>query len=40
MNTFLRNNGLSVAFLMLFLFSIIGQTLFGLQEYNKELLEH
>lgn len=40
MNTFLRNNGLSVAFLMLFLFSIIGQTLFGLQEYNKDLLEH
>jgi hypothetical protein len=39
MKTFLRNNGLSIAFILLFLFSICGQTIFGLEEYNKELSE-
>lgn len=39
MKAFLRNNGLSITFLLLFLASIIGQVAFGLQEHNKELLE-
>jgi hypothetical protein len=39
MKTFLRNNGLSIAFILLFLFSVGGQILFGLEEYNKELSE-
>jgi uncharacterized protein DUF6766 len=39
MKTFLRNNALSASFLLLFLFSIIGQVHFGLEEYNKELVE-
>lgn len=39
MKTFLRNNGLSISFLLLFLFSFGGQILFGLKEYNKELAE-
>ena len=33
---FLRHNGLSLAFLFLFLASMAGQIYFGLQEYNKE----
>lgn len=37
MKKFLHNNGLSLAFLLLFVASIIGQTVFGLQEYNSEL---
>lgn len=36
MRKFFKNNGLSVAFLLLFLFSLIGQTITGLHEYNKE----
>lgn len=35
----LKNNGLSVVFLLLFILSIIGQAYFGLQEYNKEMTE-
>jgi len=33
---FIRHNGLSIAFLLLFICSIAGQSYFGLQEYNKE----
>jgi len=39
MRTFLRNNGLSLTFLILFIFSIIGQIIFGFKEYNKEITE-
>ena len=39
MKTFLKNNGLCVTFLILFILSIIGQVKFGLNEYNKELTE-
>lgn len=39
MKTFLKNNGLSVIFLLLFIISIMGQVKFGLDEYNKELAE-
>ncbi len=39
MKTFLKNNGLSVTFLLLFIISIMGQVKFGLDEYNKELAE-
>jgi hypothetical protein len=39
MKTFLRNNSLSIVFILLFLFSIIGQVIFGFEEYNKELTE-
>ncbi|MCU7550059.1 hypothetical protein OCK74_13125 [Chitinophagaceae bacterium LB-8] len=35
----LRNNGLSLVFLLLFLFSIIGQALTGLKEHNQEMEE-
>lgn len=40
MKTFLRNNGLSISFLILFLGAMIGQIIFGLKEYNKELIEN
>ncbi len=36
---FLRNNSLSIVFLLLFLLSMVAQVYFGLQEYNKENLE-
>ncbi|MEO8516015.1 MAG: DUF6766 family protein [Flavobacterium sp.] len=39
MKTFLRNNGLTISFFGLFLISLIGQVYFGLEEYNKELIE-
>lgn len=39
MKTFLRNNSLSVSFILLFVISIIGQVYFGLKEYNKELID-
>jgi hypothetical protein len=39
MKGFLRNNGLSITFLALFVLSIVAQVYFGLQEYNKELIE-
>jgi hypothetical protein len=39
MKTFLRNNGLSICFLALFIGTLFGQVIFGLKEHNKELLE-
>lgn len=39
MRHFLRNNALSLSFLFLFIFSIIGQVYFGIEEYNKELTQ-
>jgi hypothetical protein len=39
MKNFLRNNGLSLCFLLLFIIALIGQIIFGFQEHNKELLE-
>lgn len=40
MKTFLKNNSLSITFLLLFIVAIGAQTIFGLKEYNKELTEH
>jgi len=39
MKKFIKNNSLSIVFFLLFLLSIVGQILFGLEEHNKELLE-
>jgi preprotein translocase subunit SecG len=39
MKTFLRNNGLGIAFLVLFFAALGGQVIFGFKEHNKELLE-
>lgn len=39
MKQILHNNALSLCFLALFLLSLFGQIYFGLEEYNKELLE-
>lgn len=39
MKKFIKNNALSLAFLVLFLGSLIGQTIFGLNEYNEERIE-
>ena len=39
MRSFFRNNGLSLVFITLFLFSLIGQWLTGFHEYNKEQAE-
>ena len=39
MKKFLRNNGLSITFLLLFVFSLIGQIFTGLNEHNKEVTE-
>jgi hypothetical protein len=39
MKTFLRNNALSVCFILLFVLSLLGQIWFGLEEYNKELVD-
>jgi hypothetical protein len=39
MKTFIRNNALSLTFTLLFIFTLIGQIYFGLQEHNKELIE-
>lgn len=39
MRKFLRENGLSVAFILLFLVSLIGQVVSGFHEYNKERQE-
>jgi hypothetical protein len=35
----LRNNSLSIVFLLFFLFSIVGQAITGLKEYNEEMKE-
>lgn len=40
MKTFLRNNGLSVCFFLLFVAAFVGQIIFGFEEYNKDLLEN
>jgi hypothetical protein len=37
MRQFIKNNALSIVFVLLFLFSLIGQTLTGWKEHNKEL---
>lgn len=39
MKNFLRNNGLSICFLLLFFGALIGQIFFGFKEHNKELIE-
>jgi len=39
MKTFVRNNGLSICFLLLFAGTLAGQIIFGFQEHNKELIE-
>ncbi len=40
MMKFFRNNSLSIIFLVLFIFSFLGQILFGIKEYNKENAEY
>ncbi len=37
MKTFLKNNGLSIVFLLLFVISLAGQVYFGFEEHNNEL---
>lgn len=39
MKNYLRNNGLGICFLALFIAALIGQIIFGFQEHNKELIE-
>jgi hypothetical protein len=39
MKKFIKNNSLSIVFLLLFLITIVGQIKFGLEEHNRELLE-
>ena len=39
MKNFLRNNGLSISFILLFFGALIGQIIFGLEEHNKELIK-
>lgn len=39
MKKFIKNNSLSLVFILLFLISIVGQVKFGLEEHNRELLE-
>jgi len=39
MKKFLRNNGLSITFFLLFLFSLAGQAVTGLKEHNEETVE-
>lgn len=39
MKTFLKNNGLSISFFVLFLITIACQIVFGMQEHNKEVIE-
>jgi hypothetical protein len=40
MHNLLRNNGLSLALLSLFVFSIVGQSIAGLAHFNEEQREH
>jgi len=40
MSKFIRHNGLSIVFFLLFMGAMTGQFFFGFQEYNKELSEH
>lgn len=39
MKNYLRNNGLCICFLALFIAALIGQIVFGFEEHNKELIE-
>ncbi|MFH7019198.1 DUF6766 family protein [Flavobacterium sp. FlaQc-47] len=39
MKTFLRNNGLSITFFLLFIATLCGQVIFGFEEHNKELID-
>lgn len=39
MRTFIRNNSLSIVFLILFLLSLVGQIVTGLKEHNQEVQE-
>ncbi len=39
MKKFFYHNGLSIVFFLLFILAMIGQVVFGLQEYNKDLEE-
>ena len=39
MKKFLRNNGLSLVFIALFLLSMVGQVFTGLKQYNQEMQE-
>ncbi|HEX9980995.1 MAG TPA: DUF6766 family protein [Flavobacterium sp.] len=39
MKSFLRNNGLSITFLLLFIGAMIGQVVFGFKEHNDEMLD-
>lgn len=39
MKKFIRNNSLSIVFVLLFLTAMVGQTVCGIRQYNKELLE-
>lgn len=39
MKKFFRNNGLSITFFFLFIFSLAGQTISGLEEHNDEIAE-
>ena len=39
MRTFIRNNSLSIVFLVLFLLSLVGQVVTGLKEHNQEMQE-
>jgi hypothetical protein len=40
MKKFIKNNSLSLAFLLLFIFALTGQIFYGFDEYNKNRLEH
>ncbi|SDY52376.1 hypothetical protein SAMN05444397_101849 [Flavobacterium aquidurense] len=40
MKDFLRNNGLCICFLLLFIVTLAGQIIFGFEEHNKELIEN
>jgi hypothetical protein len=39
MRRFFRNNGLSIAFFILFLLSLVGQAVTGQKEHNKDMME-
>jgi hypothetical protein len=39
MAKFFRDNGLSIVFILLFIFSFIGQAITGLQQHNEEIVE-
>ncbi|MFL5773803.1 MAG: DUF6766 family protein [Flavisolibacter sp.] len=40
MKKFFRHNGLSIVFFVLFILTLIGQSVTGLKQYNNELKEH